>query len=604
MAQQVGLSNSTTYWYKKDSLLQDLASFSVVVAGEYNSGKSTLINALTGAKLLETGTLPTTDTITVITHDNSSNSDGEGDDDAAATVKKQLQAMPGIRHHSIHLPLLQDLTLVDTPGTNAVLRDHTATTLALLPNADLILFVTAADRPFSESERNLLQSICHYRKSIVVIVNKMDVLDHAGGLHGSTEKQRVVDFVTEHASELLGARPIVIPISSRDALAAKLTYQNNNSANSNSSSSSSWQRSNFAALESFLRDSLTTETKIKAKLSSPVGVAEGLLEECRERVAAQRQDLDADVATLNLLQGQFAAWRRDVEAELNEAARDLRARTLQESERGAILLRRMGLWEFYSATTLATLFGTSKNNHTQKLQSAWNKTKPTFAPPSTTVQSELLEMVKATAETVATRGRAQGQTVIEFLGQRPVLKNAKGSSLVGSVTAASRFEDTRQQLAQHLQQAVHRHTDDWDERAAEESLLTALQRTAWVSAGLNAGAVGTILAAITTSAVDVVSAVAGASALAASSALVMTAGRQQLVKRYSDQWTGRGASLHEDVEAITGQQVEILGRRIRDGVAPYTRFVEAEQERLERLAEQCEQLTVKAQRLRQRIRDL
>ena len=42
-------------------------------------------------------------------------------------------------------------------------------------------------------------------------------------------------------------------------------------------------------------------------------------------------------------------------------------------------------------------------------------------------------MVEGTAEMVATRGRAQGQTVIEFLGQRP-MPSRSASSLVGSVT--------------------------------------------------------------------------------------------------------------------------------------------------------------------------
>ena len=603
MAQQLGLwssgSSSTSnnrnhsYYIQDKSLLQDLASFSVVVAGEYNAGKSTLINALTGTKLLETGALPTTDTITLITHDN--HSDNNDDD----SILEHLANMPGILHHSVsNLPLLQDLTLVDTPGTNAVLRNHTATTMALLPNADLILFVTAADRPFSESERNLLQSICHYRKSIVVIINKMDVLEQTGGLHGATEKQRVVDFVTEHASELLGARPIVIPVSSRDALAAKLMGKVSDD------NKSTWQRSNFAVLESFLRDSLTTETKIKAKLTSPIGVAEGWLQDCRVAIARERDHLKADVTTLTLLQSQLTAWRRDVTAELAEAAHQLHQRTVQESQRGVVLLRRWSVWDVY-AGALGSVFS-DRNNSTAvtPLQAAWNKTKPTFAAPSITVQTELLVMTEATAESVATRGRAQAQTVIEFLGQRP-MQSRNGSSLVGSVTAASRFEETRQQLAEHLQQAIQRHWADWDERQAEQTLLAMLQQAAWMSFGLNVGALGTILLAATTSVLDFVTAALAASALTASSALVVTTGRQQIVQRqHVDRWTRRSDCLMEDIQVIHEQHVERLDRRIRDGVSPYTRWVEVEQERLQSLAEQCDRLTVQAQRLRQRIRDL
>ena len=108
-----------------------------------------------------------------------------------------------------------------------------------------------------------------------------------------------------------------------------------------------------------------------------------------------------------------------------------------------------------------------------------------------------------------------------------------------------------------------------------------------------------------TPALDLVTAIVGSCSLAAGSALVITTGRHQIVQRqHADPWLRRGASLHEDVQAITQQHVERLDRKIRAGVAPYTRWVEVEQERLQTLSEQCERLTVQAQRLRQRIRDL
>ena len=43
------------------------------IAGEYNSGESTLINPLLGTKFLDTGVLPTTDTITVLTSKDNNN---------------------------------------------------------------------------------------------------------------------------------------------------------------------------------------------------------------------------------------------------------------------------------------------------------------------------------------------------------------------------------------------------------------------------------------------------------------------------------------------------------------------------------------------------
>jgi septin family protein len=58
-------SSSKQQQYGSGYYLDHLATFSVVIAGEYNDGKSTLINALLARKLLDTGSLPTTDCITI-----------------------------------------------------------------------------------------------------------------------------------------------------------------------------------------------------------------------------------------------------------------------------------------------------------------------------------------------------------------------------------------------------------------------------------------------------------------------------------------------------------------------------------------------------------
>ena len=77
-------------------------------------------------------------------------------------------------------PLLRDINIVDTPGTNAVLREHEELTRDFVPRADLVLFVTSADRPFTESERGFLEQIRAWGKKIVFIVNKIDILAGAG----------------------------------------------------------------------------------------------------------------------------------------------------------------------------------------------------------------------------------------------------------------------------------------------------------------------------------------------------------------------------------------------------------------------------------------
>lgn len=576
MAKQVGISTSD---FEGNAYLEEYSSFAVVVAGEYNAGKSTLINALLGTKLLETGSLPTTDGITIITHDDA--------------LEQHLHSPEGANissavHHRVQsLPLLQDLTIVDTPGTNAVLTNHTATTLRLLPSADLILFVTSADRPFPESERSFLESIATmYRKNIVVVINKMDILEESGGVYGSTEKERVTDYVIQHASSILNASPMVFAVSARDALASKIIGQRHNP-------SAVWKRSNFETLENCLRDSFTTQHKIKCKLSSPIGVAEGLITECRNRLRTERYDLEADVATLNLLHTQFTAWRKEVDRTMNETAEDIRHRVEMESNRGFILLRRLGWAEFY---TLCITTNTPDNG----LELPWSKTQPSFNR-NTSVQEEILVLAQNMADSVALQSRAQGQTLIEFLGTRPSMTRNRSTSLVGSITAASRFEETRQLLTHNLSQVVQHHFY-LDEGMVQKQFLSRLRNLAWITASLSVCAIGSLVAGVT-QIIGTVPGLGSTFTLVTVNIILVTIGRHQLAQQYANTWLVCGQRLDEELQKVNSKEADRLGRHIRDGVAPYVEFVEAEESRLDRLYDQCDHLLQTAQRLRKRIND-
>ncbi|HRO24163.1 MAG TPA: dynamin family protein, partial [Promineifilum sp.] len=155
--------------------------FLLVIAGEFNSGKSAFINALLGQKLQPEGVTPTTDQIYLLRY-------GE--------TQQRVPGENGVWIQTAPVELLGKLTVVDTPGTNAIVREHEALTSEFIPRSDLVLFVTSADRPFTESERAFLEQIRNWGKKIVLVINKIDILG------SEADVDQVIAFVTNSARSL------------------------------------------------------------------------------------------------------------------------------------------------------------------------------------------------------------------------------------------------------------------------------------------------------------------------------------------------------------------------------------------------------------------
>ena len=175
--------------------------FLLVVVGEFNAGKSAFINALVGERLLDEGVTPTTAQIHLLRY--------------RRPVPRPSCRRPASASSRRRVDLLRDIHIVDTPGTNAIIREHEQLTTEFVPRSDLVLFVTSADRPFTETERAFLETIRDWGKKIVLVVNKVDIFEQP------EELEQVVAFVRDAATRLLGVTPEIFPVSARLAWRAK-----------------------------------------------------------------------------------------------------------------------------------------------------------------------------------------------------------------------------------------------------------------------------------------------------------------------------------------------------------------------------------------------
>ncbi|MFT4040611.1 MAG: dynamin family protein, partial [Thermomicrobiales bacterium] len=265
--------------------------FLLVIVGEFNAGKSAFVNALAGADIMPEGVTPTTSVINQLRYG------------PEPTVTMQAD---GIILREYPAEFLDEITVVDTPGTNAIIREHEQLTQQFVPRSDLVLFVTSADRPFTESEREFMATIQQWGKKIVIIINKIDVL------RTQQSVDEVVNFVTNNIERSLGFRPEVYPVSTLLAQQAKALGTRNPEERERL-----WAASRFGELESFIFATLDQEGRIRLKLLNPLGVGERITERYLQITEERHALLRDDLATIDNIDRQMETYQEDMRRQFN-----------------------------------------------------------------------------------------------------------------------------------------------------------------------------------------------------------------------------------------------------------------------------------------------
>lgn len=276
--------------------------FLVVIVGEFNSGKSTFINALLNTDILETGVTPTTSLIHLIRY---------GEEQSSAPIENwgQLITLP--------VPLLQSISLVDTPGTNSIFSDHIILTNWFFPRADLVIFITSADRPYTESESRFLQAIREWGKKIIIILNKKDLNE------SPEELDRIVRFIQENANRQLKSDIPVLTVSAKTALRAR--KENNPEL---------WKKSGFDQLEIFLQEKLNEKSRFKYKMDSALAIGERVANQTLQLLENEIKFYREDLNLADAIQEQTQVYRSEIEREINRSLSEIHAYFSQIKESG------------------------------------------------------------------------------------------------------------------------------------------------------------------------------------------------------------------------------------------------------------------------------
>ncbi|WJZ90194.1 hypothetical protein VitviT2T_009357 [Vitis vinifera] len=253
------------------SLLIDAVSqldepFLLAIVGEFNSGKSTVINALLGRRYLKEGVVPTTNEITFLRY---SELDSDG--------KQRCERHPDGQYICyLPAPILKEMNIVDTPGTNVILQRQQRLTEEFVPRADLLLFVISADRPLTESEVAFLRYTQQWRKKIVFVLNKADLYQNA------SELEEAVSFIKKNVQKLLNVKHVILyPVSA-----------------------------------SFLDGSTSTGMeRMRLKLETPIGIAERLFSSCETLVRQDYQYAKQDLASINEMVSSVKEYAVKMESE-------------------------------------------------------------------------------------------------------------------------------------------------------------------------------------------------------------------------------------------------------------------------------------------------
>ena len=285
-----------------------------VVVGEVKSGKSSLLNALFGDEFAKVDVLPATDRVYIFRY---------------GPEEKTVEVSPKLTERYLPVPFLRSFNVVDTPGTNTMVKEHQTTTEDFLPRADIVLFVFSVANPWTQSNwefLNLLQE--KWLKNVIFVLQQVDLREPA-------EIEVIHRHLQDTAMRQLGFVPPLFAVSARKALLARTSALEKEKL---------WEESAFAALEEQINFIVTESSTRMLKLRSTFQAARVTLEQFDQQVRGFLAKISADESSLGRLESLLETRREQLRRQIAGLVRDIETGYDQTSKARANLLREKITW--------------------------------------------------------------------------------------------------------------------------------------------------------------------------------------------------------------------------------------------------------------------
>jgi small GTP-binding protein len=518
--------------------LEDL--FTIVIVGEFNAGKSSLINALFGEKLRTEGPIPVDDVISILRY---------RDEPAQKRIGDYVieQFYP--------IDFLRNITLVDTPGTNSIVQRHQEITEDYIPRADLVLFVTSIDRPLSESERKFLEYIREWGKKVIFVLNKIDT-------KADSEIDVVLDYLRTNVRSIFGFDAVIYPVAAKLALEAK----------TGGASPREWTRSRFEALEDFIFQVLSEKERVRIKLSAPLETILGLAKKQKRMIDSRRQLLTADKERIESIQEQLDGARADLVSNFRQFVVRIDNLLMDLERRGLDFLDRYVRIQHVMMLRDATRF---REEFERQVFMGWKGNI------DSTIQEAVDWLVKENM-------KLWNGTVDAF--HRRAEQDAKNDDIIGRV--GREFAYNREEVYSRIRQHAEQRLSAYDVNVESRRIIDNAMRAVLHSFGLGAGALGLgylLTTAVSSTAVDVTGLTA-ATMLLVTSFLILPYKRSKAKDEFTRRIEELRGQMRDSLDRESTTEIDRMLRGITAAFEPYQRFYTLESEKIERFAGKLEHI--------------